>query len=56
MDRRRNLVSLTPQGRAQLRRLRRVVDGVQDRLLGDLSAADRRRLTALLARIAAEPA
>jgi DNA-binding MarR family transcriptional regulator len=50
-DRRRNLISLTRSGEQQLRRLDRVLDGVQDELLAPLSTADRQQLTRLLTRL-----
>jgi MarR family transcriptional regulator, lower aerobic nicotinate degradation pathway regulator len=50
-DRRRNLVSITAAGRRRLDELAATVDAAQDALLEPLSAAERRRLTALLARI-----
>jgi MarR family transcriptional regulator, lower aerobic nicotinate degradation pathway regulator len=50
-DRRRNLVSITRAGRRRLDELARTVAAAQDALLEPLSAAERERLTALLARI-----
>jgi MarR family transcriptional regulator, lower aerobic nicotinate degradation pathway regulator len=50
-DRRRNVVALTPRGRAALKRLDKRVDAAQDALLGPLSAADRRELRRLLERL-----
>jgi DNA-binding MarR family transcriptional regulator len=50
-DRRRNRVTLTTAGREQLQRMDRVLDRVQDDLLGPLSAEDRRVLTDLLTRV-----
>ncbi|MFD9705681.1 MarR family winged helix-turn-helix transcriptional regulator [Lentzea sp. NPDC059081] len=47
-DRRRNTVTLTEQGRTQLRRLDRALDQAQDHLLGPLDEQDRRTLTRLL--------
>ncbi|HWF73840.1 MAG TPA: MarR family transcriptional regulator [Solirubrobacteraceae bacterium] len=47
-DRRRNLVELTPAGRAALSRLDRRVDAAQSALLAPLSARDRRELRRLL--------
>ncbi|CAL9396030.1 hypothetical protein SUDANB121_01365 [Nocardiopsis dassonvillei] len=52
--RRRNRVSITPAGRAELHRLDAVLDGVQDRFLAPLSAAERTVLLGLLARLAGE--
>lgn len=50
-DRRRNLVTRTPAGAGQLRRMERALDKVQDDLLGPLSAEDRQTLTRLLTRL-----
>ena len=50
-DRRRNIVSITPQGRRELKRLDHLVARTQDELLAPLSTADRERLTGLLARV-----
>jgi DNA-binding MarR family transcriptional regulator len=50
-DRRRNVVTLTPAGRGQLRRLEREVARIQDDLLAPLSAAEREQLTRLLVRL-----
>jgi DNA-binding MarR family transcriptional regulator len=50
-DRRRNIITITPAGTDQLRRLDTVVAGVQDQLLAPLSPAERQQLTRLLARI-----
>lgn len=50
-DARRNLVRLTPKGRAALRRLDAKVEEAQDELLAPLSAAERRQLTRLLTRV-----
>jgi DNA-binding MarR family transcriptional regulator len=47
-DRRRNLVTLTPAGKAALRRLDRRVDAAQRALLEPLSTSDRRELRRLL--------
>jgi DNA-binding MarR family transcriptional regulator len=47
-DRRRNVVALTPAGRAALRRLDRRVDAAQSALLAPLSAAEQRELRRLL--------
>jgi MarR family transcriptional regulator, lower aerobic nicotinate degradation pathway regulator len=51
-DRRRNQVTLTPAGKALLRRLDKAVDRAQDALLAPLSAGDRRELRRLLALLA----
>jgi MarR family transcriptional regulator, lower aerobic nicotinate degradation pathway regulator len=50
-DRRRNVVTLTPRGTAALERLDKRVDAAQDALVEQLSAADRRELRRLLARL-----
>jgi MarR family transcriptional regulator, lower aerobic nicotinate degradation pathway regulator len=50
-DARRNLVRLTPKGRAALKRLDARVQAAQDDLLAPLSAAERRELTRLLTRV-----
>lgn len=50
-DLRRNVVSLTPAGRRQLRKLDRVIDSVQDELLAPLSRTERTQLVSLLTRI-----
>jgi MarR family transcriptional regulator, lower aerobic nicotinate degradation pathway regulator len=47
-DRRRNIVTITPAGRAHLRRLDRLLAGVQDELLAPLSPAERAELVRLL--------
>jgi DNA-binding MarR family transcriptional regulator len=54
-DRRRNLVTLTPAGKALLRRLDKAVDAAQDALLAPLSAGDRRELRRLLQLLAQAP-
>ena len=50
-DRRRNIVTITPAGRAHLRRLDRLLAAVQDELLAPLSPAERAQLVRLLTRI-----
>lgn len=50
-DRRRNVVAITPRGTTTLKRLDKRVDAAQDALLEPLSAADRRELRRLLARL-----
>lgn len=50
-DRRRNIVTLTPDGVRRLEDLDTVVSGVQDDLLAPLSPADRDRLADLLSRV-----
>jgi DNA-binding MarR family transcriptional regulator len=47
-DRRRNVVSLTAAGRRQLRRLDKVLAGVQDEVFAALTPAQRQQLTGLL--------
>jgi len=51
VDRRRNIITITPAGTEQLRLLDGVMAGVQDELLAPLSPAEREQLTRLLARI-----
>jgi DNA-binding MarR family transcriptional regulator len=50
-DRRRNVVALTPAGKAALRRLDKRVDAAQGALLEPLSASERLQLVRLLGRI-----
>ena len=50
-DRRRNVVTITPGGVRQLRRLDRVLAGIQDELLAPLSADERDQLARLLTRV-----
>ena len=50
-NRRRNIVSITRAGSAQLRALDRVIDAVQERVLAPLSQNERRQLTKLLGRL-----
>jgi DNA-binding MarR family transcriptional regulator len=50
-DRRRNVITITPAGTEQLRRLEQILAGVQDELLAPLSPADRTRLIRLLTRL-----
>lgn len=50
-NKRRNIVTLTPEGLAQLRDLDTVVDTIQDELLAPLTAAQRRQFTALISRL-----
>jgi MarR family transcriptional regulator, lower aerobic nicotinate degradation pathway regulator len=50
-DRRRNLVTIKPAGRKEVRTLDAVVDGVQDELLAPLSAADRAELIRILGQL-----
>jgi DNA-binding MarR family transcriptional regulator len=51
-NRRRNIVSITPSGRKQLRALDRVIDDIQERVLAPLSQRERRQLTKLLRKLA----
>jgi MarR family transcriptional regulator, lower aerobic nicotinate degradation pathway regulator len=53
-NRRRNIVTITPAGRARLERLDGVLAGVQDELLAPLSARERRTLADLLTRVLAD--
>jgi DNA-binding MarR family transcriptional regulator len=50
-DRRRNVITITPQGRQHLRRLDRLVTTSQDRLLAPLSQPERDQFTQLLTRL-----
>ncbi len=50
-DRRRNVVTITPAGVRQLRRLDEVLAGIQDELFAPLSAEERAQLARLLARV-----
>jgi MarR family transcriptional regulator, lower aerobic nicotinate degradation pathway regulator len=50
-DRRRNVVTITAAGRRQLRKLDRLLAGIQDELLAPLSARERRQLIRLLTRV-----
>ncbi|MEU2202441.1 MarR family transcriptional regulator [Isoptericola sp. NPDC019482] len=52
-NRRRKIVSITPPGLAELRRLDDVLDGVQEALLAPLSAAQRRHYAEIMALLAA---
>jgi DNA-binding MarR family transcriptional regulator len=51
-DGRRNVVALTPAGRAELRRLDAVVADIQDRFLAPLTKTERRQLIQMLAKLA----
>lgn len=50
-DRRRNVVTITPASVRQLRRLDRVLAGIQDELLAPLSSREREQLVRLLVRV-----
>ena len=50
-NRRRNIVTITPVGRKQLRALDKVVDAVQERVLERLIQTERRQLTKLLRKL-----
>jgi MarR family transcriptional regulator, lower aerobic nicotinate degradation pathway regulator len=52
-DRRRNIITITPAGRRQLRRLDKQVNRIQDELLAPLSPDEREALTRLLATLLA---
>ncbi|MGW6908188.1 MarR family winged helix-turn-helix transcriptional regulator [Streptomyces sp. NPDC054940] len=50
-DRRRNIITISPQGRRRLRRLDKVLDDLHDELLAPLSPAERDQLVRLLTRL-----
>jgi MarR family transcriptional regulator, lower aerobic nicotinate degradation pathway regulator len=50
-DRRRNVITITPAGTKQLRKLDKALAGVQEKLLAPLSAADRTKFIQLLTRV-----
>jgi DNA-binding MarR family transcriptional regulator len=52
LDGRRNVVSLTRAGRAELRRLDSVVAAIQERFLAPLTTSERRHLMELLSKLA----
>lgn len=52
-DRRRKLLSITPEGRRVVQRLQKQVDRVQARILAPLSAAEGKQLVRLLAKLVA---
>jgi MarR family transcriptional regulator, lower aerobic nicotinate degradation pathway regulator len=51
-NRRRNIVTITPAGRKQLRALDDVIDAVQELVLQPLTQTERRQLTKLLRKLA----
>jgi MarR family transcriptional regulator, lower aerobic nicotinate degradation pathway regulator len=51
VDRRRNVVTITPGGTARLAQLRRLAAAARDDLLEPLNAGERAQLTALLERV-----
>jgi len=51
LDRRRNIITITPAGATQLLRLDEVVADVQDKLLAPLSRGERQALVRMLARL-----
>jgi MarR family transcriptional regulator, lower aerobic nicotinate degradation pathway regulator len=53
-NKRRNIVTLTPEGAGQLRDLDTLVDTIQDELLAPLTAAQRRQFTTLISRLAGD--
>lgn len=50
-DRRRNVITLTPSGRRQLRTLEQILAAAQDELLAPLSGQEREQLVHLLGRV-----
>ncbi|GGS03471.1 MarR family transcriptional regulator [Streptomyces nojiriensis] len=50
-DRRRNVITLTPPGRRQLRELEQILAAAQEELLAPLSTQEREQLVRLLGRI-----
>jgi len=50
-DRRRNIVTITDAGRGRLSELDRILDRVQENLLGALSPEERRQFVGLLTRV-----
>ena len=51
VDRRRNIIRITPAGRAQFRRLDKILANVQEELLSPLSATQRQQLVQMLTRV-----
>jgi DNA-binding MarR family transcriptional regulator len=54
-NKRRNIVTLTPEGVEQLRDLDTVIDTIQDELLAPLTATQRRQFTTLMSRLLDNP-
>ncbi|MFI6263503.1 MarR family winged helix-turn-helix transcriptional regulator [Micromonospora sp. NPDC051006] len=52
-DRRRNVITLTPAGHRELRRMEKALAGVQDTLLAPLTPTERDQLTRLLGKLLA---
>ncbi|MGW3569710.1 MarR family winged helix-turn-helix transcriptional regulator [Streptomyces sp. NPDC000941] len=50
-DQRRNIITISPQGRRHLRRLDKVLDDLHDELLAPLSLAERDQFVQLLTRL-----
>lgn len=50
-DQRRNIITISPQGRRHLRRLDKVLDDLHDELLAPLSTAERDQFVELLTRL-----
>ncbi|MDT4934281.1 MAG: MarR family transcriptional regulator, lower aerobic nicotinate degradation pathway regulator [Pseudonocardiales bacterium] len=50
-DRRRNIIAITAAGTKQLRKLDKVLAGIQEKLLAPLTAAERAQLVRLLTRL-----
>lgn len=50
-DRRRNVITISPQGRRHLRRLDKVLDDLHDELLAPLSPAERDQFVQVLTRL-----
>jgi DNA-binding MarR family transcriptional regulator len=50
-DARRNIITILPAGSRQLRKLEKVLAGIQEELLSPLSAADRTKFIRLLTRL-----
>ena len=51
LDRRRNIVTITDAGRGRLRELDRILERVQDKLLGVLTPEERHQFVGLLTRV-----